>query len=252
MGAKIPTIIAAGYRIRNGLAPIPPDNGLSFAENILHMLGIKPEEELVRALNASLILYLDHTINCSTFAALVTESSFVDPYGPHIAASVALKGVKHGGANEMAARMFDEIKDPNNAEEYMLNKLKNKEIIIGFGHRLPHYKGGVESRVKIAESIARKLAEKSNQSHLFEIYDIITGVMMREKGLAQNLDLPTCLLYKIIGIPPECNTPLFQASRHFGWIANIVRQRLNNGPLYRPTQVYTGPTLDNRKKYLPS
>ena len=243
MGAKIPTIIGYGYRIKNGLAPIPPDDKLSFSGNTLYMSGIMPEEDTVRALNISLILYLDHTINCSTFTALVTESSYVDPYGPHIAASVALKGVKHGGANEGAARMFDEIKEPENAEEYILNKLSKKEIVIGFGHRLAQYKGGVESRVKICEKVARELAEKRGANYLFKIYDIITDVMMKKTGLAQNLDLPTCILYKIIGIPPECNTPLFQASRHFGWIANMVRQRLNKGQLYRPTQVYTGPGL---------
>jgi citrate synthase len=251
MGARIPTIIGYGYRILHGLNPIPPDDNLSFAGNALHMLGIEPEEEIVRVFDTSLILYLEHTINCSTFAALVTESSYVDPYGPHIAASVALKGVKHGGANEIGGKMFEEIKSPDNAEEYMLNKLKKDEIIIGFGHRLPHYKTGVESRVKIAEEMARKLAEKKGWGHLIEIYDIVTDVMMREKGLAQNLDLPISVLYKIIGIPSECNTPIFQASRHFGWVANMMRQRLNKGLLFRPTQVYTGPTLEGMKRYIP-
>ncbi|MBI4232511.1 bifunctional 2-methylcitrate synthase/citrate synthase, partial [Candidatus Peregrinibacteria bacterium] len=109
----------------------------------------------------------------------------------------------------------------------------------------------VESRVKICERIARSLLEKKGATGLFKIYDIITNVMMEKTGLAQNLDLPTCLLYKIIGIPIECNTPLFQSSRHFGWIANMVRQRLNKGPLYRPTQVYTGPSLEQKREYIP-
>ncbi|GAG85751.1 unnamed protein product, partial [marine sediment metagenome] len=86
--------------------------------------------------------------------------------------------------------------------------------------------------------------------NLFKIYDVIIDVMKREKGLAQNLDLPTCLLYRALGIPSECNTPLFQVSRYFGWVAHMAEQRLDKGPLYRPTQEYTGPTLENMRKYV--
>ena len=250
MGAMIPAIMAYGYRIKNDLDPIPPDDSLSFAANLLQMLGIEPEDEAVKALDRSLTLYLDHTTNCSTFTARVTESSGVDPYGPPMAASVALKGVLHGGANEITARMLDEIGDPDRAERYILNKLARRELVIGFGHRLPHYRGGVESRVKITEEMARVLAENRGLGNLFKIYDVIIDVMKREKGLAQNLDLPTCLLYRALGIPSECNTPIFQTSRYFGWVAHMAEQRLDKGPLYRPTQEYTGPTLENMRKYV--
>jgi len=215
------------------------------------MLGLPLEEEEVNALNTTLILYLDHTINCSTFTSLVTESSGVDPYGPHIAASVALKGVLHGGANDLASVMFDEIGKPENAESYLQKKLDNKEIVFGFGHRLPHYKGNVESRVLTTEKVTKPLAEKKGMGHLFEIYNKVKNMMIEKKGRAPNLDLPVAVLYKVLGIPLECNTPIFQASRHFGWVANMKRQRDAKSPLYRPTQVYTGPKLDEIKEYVP-
>jgi len=251
MGAKIPALFCYGYRLLKGCDPIPPDKDLSYAANIMNMLGLPLEEEEVNALNTTLILYLDHTINCSTFTSLVTESSGVDPYGPHIAASVALKGVLHGGANDLASVMFDEIGKPENAESYLQKKLDNKEIVFGFGHRLPHYKGNVESRVLTTEKVTKPLAEKKGMGHLFEIYNKVKNMMIEKKGRAPNLDLPVAVLYKVLGIPLECNTPIFQASRHFGWVANMKRQRDAKSPLYRPTQVYTGPKLDEIKEYVP-
>ncbi len=251
MGAKIPAIIAGGYRIRQGKPIIPPDPALDYAANFLNMIGMTPDEDAVNALNVILILYLEHTINCSTFSSLVAESSGTDPYSPLLAGAASLKGVLHGGANERVADLFEEIQSPEHAEAYIFSKLKNKERVSGFGHRLEHYKNKVESRVLIAEQIARPLAEKKGLGHYFEIYDFITQVMLKEKERAPNADLPICLLLKIIGIPKELNTPIFQATRHFGWVANNARQRKSNGPLYRPTQEYTGPGLEEMKPYVP-
>ncbi|CAI2719333.1 citrate/2-methylcitrate synthase [Nitrospina watsonii] len=251
LGAQIPALITAGWRIQQGLEPIAPDPELSFAANLLHMLDIAPEPEWVNALNTVLILYLDHTINCSTFTALVVESSMTDPYTPLIAAGAPLKGVRHGGANELAALMFEEIGTPGKARSYIMNKLENGELIFGFGHRLPHYKHQKESRVTIAERIGRPLADKKGLGHLFEIYDLIGDIMLKEKDRAPNADLPICLLLKVLGVPRELNTPIFQASRHFGWLANILRQRRAKGPLFRPTQEYTGPDIDRMRAYVP-
>ena len=251
LGAKIPAIIASGYRTQKGEAPIPPVTSLGYAANFLHLLGISPEEDLVNALNITLILYLDHTINCSTFTSLVVESSMTDPYGPLIAAGTSLKGVRHGGANEIATDMFDAIGKPENAAEYIFNRLNKKEIVFGFGHRLGHYKHNVESRVRIAEKIGRPLAEKKGMGHYFEIYDIISRIMLQEKNRTPNADLPICLILKIIGVPKILNTPIFQASRHFGWVANNARQRKAKGPLYRPTQEYTGHGMTKKRVYVP-
>jgi citrate synthase len=250
MGAKLPAICCYGCRHLAGNHPIAPNAHLSYAGNIPHMLGIGLSEDALHALDKTLILYLDHTINCSTFTALVTESSGVDPYGPHIAASVALKGVLHGGANDLAGAMLDEVTDPGEAREYILKKLKNKEVVFGFGHRLPHYKGQVESRVAIAESLMRPLAEKKDMGRMLEVYDVIKETMLKEKNRAPNLDFPVALLYKVLGLPSQINTPIFQIARHFGWIANIKRQRDAKGPLYRPTQRYTGPGLDRLRSYI--
>jgi len=251
MGAKIPAIIAQGYRIRQGESIIPPDPALNYAANFLHMIGIPPDDDSVKALNVILILYLEHTINCSTFSSLVAESSGTDPYSPLLAGAASLKGVLHGGANERVADLFEEVGTPGNAKAYIHGKLKNKERVSGFGHRLPDYKSKVESRVLIAEQIARPLAEKKGLGYYFEIYDIISKIMLEEKERTPNADLPICLLLKIIGIPRELNTPIFQATRHFGWVANNARQRKSNGPLYRPTQEYTGPRLEEMKSYVP-
>ena len=251
MGAKIPTIIAQEYRIRRGESIIPPDPSLNYAANFLHMIGIPPDDDAVNALNTILILYLEHTINCSTFSSLVAESSGTDPYSALLAGAASLKGVLHGGANERVADLFAEIETPEKAETYIYSKLKNKERVSGFGHRLSHYKSKVESRVLIAEQIARPLAEKKGLGRYFEIYDIISKIMLEEKERTPNADLPICLLLKIIGVPKELNTPIFQATRHFGWVANNARQRKSNGPLYRPTQEYTGPGLKEMKTYVP-
>jgi citrate synthase len=109
----------------------------------------------------------------------------------------------------------------------------------------------VESRVKITENLMRPLAEKRRMGRLLDIYDTIKETMMQEKERAPNLDFPVALLYKVLGLPTEINTPIFQASRHFGWIANMRRQRDSKGPLYRPKQRYTGPGLDGMRTYVP-
>ncbi len=251
LGAKVPTLLAQGYRVRAHQEPIDPDPDLGFADNLLHMLNLPREEETVRALNTVLILYLDHTLNCSTFASLVVESAGTDPFGPLLAGALALKGVLHGGANEQAADMFDEIGRPERTRDYLHRRLQEKRLVPGFGHRLKPYKNRRESRVQIAERIGRSLAEQRGKGHLFQIYDTLCELMKREKDRAPNADLPICLLLKLIGIPKELNTPVFQASRHFGWVANNARQRRAGSPLYRPTQDYTGPDIDQMKPYVP-
>jgi citrate synthase len=109
----------------------------------------------------------------------------------------------------------------------------------------------VESRVRITEELMRPLARKRNMGHLVEVYDAIKETMLEEKGRAPNLDFPVALLYRVLGLPTEINTPIFQSSRHFGWVANIRRQRDAGGPLYRPTQRYTGPGPDALRTYIP-
>lgn len=255
LGAKIPTMIAYGHRIMNGLDPIPPNNELSYAANLLSMLGLDTDDESVKALDTSLILYLDHTINNSTFLARVAESARGDPYGPLLAAAVGLKGVLHGGANELAVDMLIEIGSAERTEKYVLDKMANGEAVFGFGHRLPNYKASVESRVAIARSVAETLLKKKGLNNYLEMYEIITKTMTSDKieerkRRSPNLDLPTCLIYKALGVEKDWNTPIFQASRHFGWLAHIVEQRQNRCPLYRPTQKNACDSCDV-KEYTP-
>jgi citrate synthase len=254
IGAKIPTIIAYGHRILNGKELIPPDNNLSYAANFLRMMGIDADAAASKALDTTLTLYLDHTMNNSTFLSRVAASARPDPYGPFIAAGVGLKGVLHGGANEMASHMFDEIKSGSKAENYVTERLQRGDVIFGFGHRLSTYKKGVESRVIISEGIARELTAAKKATELMSIYDNLTQTMMSEKveerkRRTPNLDLPVAVIYKVLGIPVEWNTPIFQASRHFGWVAHMAEQCIEKGPLYRPAQKDIFAGLDNLKKY---
>lgn len=256
MGVKIPTIIAYGHRILNGKAPIPPDRNLAHSANLLHMMGLDSEQVSAKAMDVTEILYLDHTLNNSTFLARVAESARPDPYGALIAAGVGLKGVLHGGANEMARAMFDEIESPNQTEEYVLNKMNHGGIVFGFGHRLGAYKTGVESRVQIASEIARELTRQKGLTDFMEIYDRLTAIMKSDKLVlrkrrAPNLDLPVAVIYRALDIPAEWNTPIFQASRHFGWLAHMIEQRLQKGPLYRPTQKSLDGEIKDLKKYKP-
>lgn len=256
MGARIPAIIAYGHRILNGMRPIPPDNKLPHAANFLRMLGLPSDKDSAKALDATLTLYLDHTMNNSTFLARASASARPDPYGPFLAASVGLKGVLHGGANEMASHMIDEIGTASRAEEFVMSRLARGEVIYGFGHRLAAYKHGIESRVIIAEGIARELAAKKGAKDLMDIYDILKDLMMGDhveerKRRTPNLDLPVAIIYKILGIPAELNTPLFQSARHFGWVAHVSRQCSEKGPLYRPTQRDIFDGIDHLRKYLP-
>lgn len=241
MGAKIPTIIAYGHRILNGLDPIPPNDALSHSKNLLHMMGLSENEEDAKALDVTLTLYLDHTISNSTFIARVAESARTDPYGPFIAAGVGLKGVLHGGANEMACHQFDEIESPERVEEYVMGRLSKGEVIFGFGHRLANYKREKESRVCIAENVAREITNRRGNKKLFDTYERLIEFMSsekvdREKRRAPNLDLPVSIIYRTLGIPVEWNTPIFQSARHFGWVAHMIEQRIDRCPLYRPTQ----------------
>jgi len=255
LGAKILTLIAYGEQILNGRDPVEPDPNLSHAANFFHMMGLDSDPKMIEGFEKTQILYLDHTLNCSTFASRVAESARPDPYSPPLAAAVSLKGVLHGGANEMVRAMFDEIKTPENVEKYVLDRLDRSEIIFGFGHRLAHYKTNVESRVTIATEIVKSLTAKKGLGHLAEIYDKLMALMISDKvperkHRAPNVDFPVAVIYQVLGIPVEWNTPLFQASRHFGWISHMMEQRKDKCPIYRPTHVPVRGAFSDLKKFV--
>ncbi|OUM96131.1 MAG: citrate synthase [Thermobacillus sp. ZCTH02-B1] len=237
--AKLPTIVAAFARIREGKEPIPPKAGVSVAHNFLYMLkGVDPDEISVRALDKALVLHADHELNASTFAARVTVATLSDIYSGVTSAIGALKGPLHGGANEAVMVMLEEIGSIENVERYITDKLARKEKIMGFGHRV--YKNG-DPRAKHLQKMSRELGERAGNLKLYEMSVKIEELVGNLKGLKPNVDFYSASVYTMLGIPRDLFTPLFAISRVSGWTAHILEQYSDNR-LIRPRAEYTGPT----------
>ena len=237
--AKIPTIIAAGYRLASGAEPVAPKPEYSQAANLLYMLrGSDPDDHEVAALDVSLILYAEHGFNASTFTARVVASTLSDLYASIVAGIGALAGPLHGGANEKAMEMLEQIGSAELAEEWVLKALAEKRKIMGFGHR--EYQTG-DSRVPIMKQVGRKLATILDNSRWVDIADVVERTMDREKGIFPNVDFPCSYVYYMLGIPIPLYTPIFVSSRVTGWAAHIMEQLANNR-LIRPAHLYRGPT----------
>ncbi|HJP33928.1 MAG: citrate/2-methylcitrate synthase [Candidatus Latescibacteria bacterium] len=236
--AKAPAILAAGHRYSQGQEPVLPDADLSHAANLLYMIsGDRPSASATAAMNVSLILYMEHGYNASTFAARVVASTLADLHAAVTAGIAALVGPLHGGANEAAMQMFIDIGSPERAREYVLDMLARKQKIMGFGHR--EYKTG-DSRVPAMKAVGRRLAEEAGETRWADIADAVEQVLVAEKGIFPNLDTPCAYTYYTLGIPISLFTPIFVASRITGWAAHIVEQQQNNR-LIRPGHIYTGP-----------
>jgi 2-methylcitrate synthase len=235
--AKIPTIIASDYRIRRGQEPIAPRGDLSISENFFHMcFGEVPEPEVVRAFDASLILYAEHGFNASTFTARVVVSSLSDIYSALTAAIGSLKGPLHGGANEAVMHMLQEVGTPDRAEEWLLDALKEKRKVMGFGHRV--YKTG-DSRVPTMKKYAQKMSDLKGEGHWTEISRILEATMIREKNIYPNLDFPAGPAYFLMGFDINMFTPIFVIARTSGWTAHVMEQLAHNR-LIRPLSHYDG------------
>ena len=246
--AQLPTVVATDIRRRQGKDYIAPTKDKSFAENFLWMVFGDEEGSPatipsdIEAFEKSLILYAEHSFNASTFTARTVTSTQADAWSAITAAIGALKGPLHGGANEFVMHNMVDVGSPENAEEWTLNKLKNKELVMGFGHRV--YKKG-DSRVPTMEAAFKKLAaehpEKDAQKWV-EIYDIMAKTMYENTSIKirPNLDFPSGPAYYILGFDIEFFTPLFVMARITGWIAHIIEQYENNS-LIRPLSAYNGP-----------
>lgn len=242
--AKIPTIIALDIRRRRGEGYIQPSRKKGFAENFLWMVFGDEEGSPatnradIEAFDKSLILYAEHSFNASTFAARVVTSTMSDTYSAIVAAIGALKGPLHGGANEAVMKNFLEIADPAKAEEWTKKKLANKELVMGFGHRV--YKNG-DSRVPTMEAAFKVLAEQHDQTQWVEMYDVMAKTMEENTSIKikPNLDFPAGPAYHILGFDIEFFTPIFVMARITGWTAHIVEQNENNS-LIRPLSAYNG------------
>ena len=235
--AKTPTAIAAFFRSRKGKKLIPPKKNLSFSENFFHMcFGKVPNKEIVKAFDVSLILYAEHSFNVSTFTARTITSSLSDIHGAIVGAIASLKGPLHGGANEEVMHMISKINSPENAKKWINRALDNKEVVMGFGHRV--YKSG-DSRVPTMKKYFMKVSKIKKDKKFYKIYDIVERVMLERKNIHPNLDYPTGPTYHLMGFDTDFFTPIFVISRITGWSAHIMEQHASN-KLIRPLSKYKG------------
>jgi len=235
--AKTPVALAAFYRARKGKRIIPPKKNLSFSENFFHMcFGKVPNKDIVKAFDVSLILYAEHSFNVSTFTARTITSSLSDIHGAITGAIASLKGPLHGGANEEVMHMMSKIKRPENAFKWINNALKNKDVVMGFGHRV--YKSG-DSRVPTMREYFGKVAKLKKDKKFEKIYDIVEKVMIEKKNIHPNVDYPTGPTYHLMGFDTDFFTPIFVISRITGWSAHIIEQHAAN-KLIRPLASYKG------------
>ena len=236
--AKLPTIVAAEQRRRNGQPPIAPDPKLSFCENFFHMCtGQVPDKEVVRGFEVSMVLYAEHGFNASTFTARVITSTLSDLYSAVTGAIGALKGPLHGGANEAVMGIFSELTSPDQVDGWLTGTLASGQKVMGFGHRV--YKHG-DSRVPTMRASLERLADMSDQGRqLMAVYDALERAMRESKGLYPNLDYATGPAYYLMGFDIPTFTPIFVMSRITGWTAHVIEQRANNA-LIRPLSAYVG------------
>ena len=240
MFARIPEIVAADFRLRNGKEPIPTTDDLDFSENFFHMcFGEVPAPEIIKCFDISMTLYAEHSFNASTFTARVIASSTSDIYSAVTGAIGSLKGPLHGGANEAVMHMLTEVGSPDAAREWMLTALKEKRKIMGFGHRV--YRSG-DSRVPTMTDAYKKMVDvigTEEAKKYWEISRILDETMVGEKGIYPNLDFPAGPAYYLMGFEIPMFTPIFVVSRITGWTAHVMEQLANN-KLVRPLSNYTG------------
>lgn len=239
--ARVATMVAAWQHVRNGYDPVEPRADLTHAENFLYMLnGVEPDPLTARIMDACLIMHAEHTINASTFAAMVCGSTLAGPFRVIAAAIGTLAGPLHGGANQRVVEMLEEIGRPENVKNWLEMKVDEKEVIWGMGHR--EYKTK-DPRATILQKMVLEWADnKGSLSPMFETaleLERQCEVFLGPKGVYPNVDFYSGILYSEMGIPTDQFTPIFAVSRVAGWMAHW-REQLSDNRIFRPTQIYTG------------
>jgi citrate synthase len=235
--AKLPVVVAARQRLKSGQEPVAADPSLTLPANFLWMLrGQRPSDKQVQALDTSFILYAEHEFNASTFSARCVVSTLSDLHSGITAAIGALKGPLHGGANEAALGVLEEVGSPDRAEAWVRGALAKKEKVMGFGHRV--YKDGDPRAVYLKRLTAEVAAETGNQD-LEKTAQTIETILWEEKRIPPNVDWPCARLYHYFGLPKDLFTPLFVVARVVGWSAHIIEQ-LDNNRIVRPRAIYNG------------
>ena len=238
--AKLSTIVAANHRIRNGADPVMPRDDLDHAANFLYMLtGKEPDPLVAKIFDVCLVLHAEHTINASTFSAMVTASTLADPYTVISSAIGTLSGPLHGGANERVLEMLKEIGCVESVRPYIEEKIRKKEVIMGMGHR--EYKT-MDPRATILKGLCKQLFGEFGSTPLYDIAEEVEKVMAEAvgaKGIWPNVDFYSGILYDKMGIPTDLFTPVFAVARVAGWVAHW-REQIADNRILRPTQIYVG------------
>jgi citrate synthase len=238
--AKLPTIVAAFHRLRRGDEALLPRDDLGHAANFYWMLTEQePSPAVTRVLDACLILHAEHTMNASTFSARVTGSTLANPYTVISSAVGTLTGPLHGGANEEALEMLDEIGTVENVRPWLEAAISSKRKIMGFGHRVYKVK---DPRASVLQELAENVFVETGKPNLYlvavEMEKVAAG-LLGPKGIYPNVDFYSGIVYQSIGIPRDLFTPIFAVSRVAGWLAHWLEQ-LKNNRIFRPEQIYVG------------